>query len=220
MGAKTWMLVYSDGDARDALRVGPRLDRDATRRLAAALFPDDELEPAGEGDLCFTSPPRDELLIGSFPGVSVVAAKEFAIDRPSRLEPRFLTAATGRNVTLLVMHSVVDWFAYARWSNGELLRSLSVSPDGIREDLGPRMPFEEPYWSGKHPVEDDGESEGYPLPFHPLELGDAALCELFGYQLEGSGDGDVLEPESIALARYRRSRPSWWAFWRRAPRRS
>ena len=27
------------------------------------------------------------------------------------------------------MHSVVDWFAYARWVNGTLVRSLSLSPD-------------------------------------------------------------------------------------------
>ena len=49
------------------------------------------------------------------------------------------------------MHSVVDWLAFAKWKNGELVRSLSLSPDsGILEDIGLRLPFEEPFWSSKH----------------------------------------------------------------------
>jgi hypothetical protein len=216
MGAKTWMLVYADVDARASLAAKPALDREATRRLADALFPGERLEPAGEGDLSHTCPPDDELHIGCFQGVSIVAAREFGGDRPSKLAPRFLIAAAGGSVTLHAMHSVVDWFAYARWANGELLRSLSVSPDsGVIEDVGPRSSFEEPYWSGEHPVEGDDEAEAYPLPFHPLELGEAALAELFGYQLEGPVDVALLEPESIPLLRYRRSRPSRWRFWRR-----
>jgi hypothetical protein len=113
------------------------------------------------------------------------------------------------------MHSVVDWFAYAKWVNGTLVRSLSLSPDsGILEDIGERMPFEEPYWSGDHPaVDSEEEKDSYPFPFHPLELGEAALCELYGYQLEGFVDASPLDPESIALLRYKRSRP-WWRLWR------
>jgi hypothetical protein len=51
------------------------------------------------------------------------------------------------------MHSVVDWFAFAVWQDGRLKRSLSLSPDsGVLEDIGAKLPFEEPYWSGKHPA--------------------------------------------------------------------
>ncbi len=216
MGAKTWMLVYADANAREALRAKPQLDREATQRLAGALFPGEKLTPAGDGDLSYTCPPDNELHIGCFPGVSVVAAKEFGIDYPSRLAPRFLATGGGGIITLHAMHSVVDWFAYAQWSNGKLLRSLSLSPDsGILEDIGQRLPFEEPYWSGKHPaVDGDEEDEAYPFPFHPLDLGEAALRELFGYVLEGPVDASLLEPESIHLVRYKRSRPSWWKFWR------
>jgi hypothetical protein len=118
---------------------------------------------------------------------SVIAAKEFGGDYPSRLPPRF----------------------------GTLIRSLSLSPgSGILEDVGARLHFEEPYWSGRHPVSDDeDEQKAYPLPFHPLELGEAAIEELFGYQLEGLIDRTVLEPETIPLVRYKRSR-SRWKFWR------
>ncbi len=161
----------------------------------------------------YTCPPNKEICIGCFQGVSVVAAKEFGIDYPSKMPARFIEAGGRGTVTLHAMHSVVDWFAYAVWVNGELIRSLSVSPDsGVLEDIGQRLPFEEPYWSGQQPAVDDSEEDGYPLPFHPLELGEAALAALFGYQLEGAVDASLLDPESVPLARYKRSR-SFWKFW-------
>ena len=36
MGAKTWMLVYAEGDPSAALSVKPALDRDATRWIILA----------------------------------------------------------------------------------------------------------------------------------------------------------------------------------------
>ena len=213
MGAKTWMLVLADADARTALAANPKLDREATQRLASALFPDDRLELLGEGDLSCTCPPNSELYIGCFPGVSVIAAKEFGIDRPSQLPQRFIAAAGSGTATLHAMHSVVDWFAYAAWQDGKLLRSLSLAPDnGIIEDIGARLPFEEPYWSGAHPAV-EGDEEAYPFPFHPLELGEAALYDRFGYQLEGYVDAEMIEPEAIPLLRFKRKRAHWWKFW-------
>jgi hypothetical protein len=38
----------------------------------------------------------------------------------------------------------------------------------------------------------------YPFPFHPLELGEAALREFFGYRLEGIVDPGPIEPETRA----------------------
>ncbi|HLW86714.1 MAG TPA: hypothetical protein VKR60_15965 [Candidatus Sulfotelmatobacter sp.] len=210
MGAKTWMLVYADAKVGEALRSNPQLDRAATLRLATSLFPKDKLEPLGEGDLSYTCPPNNELHIGCFPDVAILAAKEFGIDYPSKLAERFISAGGSGAVYLHAMHSVVDWFAFAKWMNGKLVRSLSLSPDnGILEDLGQRLPFEELFWSGNNPVtNDDGEDE-YPLPFHPLELGEAALREFFGYQLEGFTDSALLQPESIPLLKYKRGRYRW-----------
>lgn len=214
MGAKTWMLVLADTNARDALAAKPSLDREATQKLADALFPSEKLEPIGDGDLSCTCPPDDEVHIGCFPGVSVVAAKEFGIDYPSRLNQRFVAAGGNGTVTLHAMHSVVDWFAYAVWANKKLVRSLSLSPDsGIMEDIGQRLSFEEPYWSGEHPAVDSEEEDAYPFPFHPLDLGEETLKSQFGYQLEGYIDASLLEPESIPLVRYQRSRSPWWKFW-------
>ncbi len=217
MGAKTWMLVYADRNARELLAACPKLDRDATFRLAAQLFPEDRLVPLDDVDLSYTSPPDDEIHIGCFPGLSVVAAKEFAIDCPSKLRPNFLAGTGAQFVYLHAMHSVVDWFAFAVWRAGKLERSLSLSPDdGVLEDIGQRMFFEHPYWSGQHPAidpedEDEGDSP-YPFPFHPLELGDAALREFFGYQLEGYVDPSLLEPEVVPLARFKR-KSSKFKFW-------
>jgi hypothetical protein len=216
MGAKTWMIVYAEASAREALKQRPQLDRKATLKLATTLFPRERLVPRDDGNLSYTCPPDDEICVGCFPGVSVVAAKEFGIDYPSKLPRRFLEAGGSGAITLHAMHSVVDWFAYAQWNGGTLSRSLSLSPDsGVMEDIGQRVSFEEPYWSDQHPVvKDDDEEEAYPLPFHPLELGEAALAALFGYALEGVADADVplLEPETIPLARYERLR-SRWRFW-------
>jgi len=213
VGAKTWMLVCAERRVGEVLSSGAALDRQATLQLATKLFPKEKLDPMGDGNLCYTCPPDNEIHLGCFAGVSIVAAKEFAIDYPSKLPERFVSYGSGATIYLHAMHSVVDWFAFACWDRGKLVRSLSVSPEsGVLEDLGQRLPFEEPYWSGRHPVGDDEEEEEYPLPFHPLELGEAALNEFFGYQLEGSLDAVVRRPESIPLVKYARSR-SWWKVW-------
>jgi hypothetical protein len=217
MGAKTWMLVYSDGDAAEKLKAVSSLDREATNKLVEKLFPNEKLEPIEEGDLSYTNPPDEIVYAGCFGDVSVVAAKEFAGDYPSKLDTRFINASTAKNVYLHAMHSVVDWFAFAKWQDGELRRALSLSPDcGILENVGSKLEFELDYWEGKYPAIDpeDDDEEGYPFVFHPLELGEAALKSFFGYQLEGCIDDTLIEPEEITLLGYRRSNITpWWKFW-------
>lgn len=211
MGAKTWMLVYATEGASKALAATPSLDRAATEKLAAALFPQQKLEPLPDSDLAYTNPPDDEVFVGCFPGVAVVAASEFAIDKPSQLPVRFLDVEPYRLVYLHAMHSSVDWLAFATWQDGHLNRSLSLSPDsGVIEDIGSKLPFELPYWNGDHPVDDPeeelDEEDRYPFAFHPLELGEEALKEFFGYQLEGFVDPQLLRPETVPLMRFRRSK--------------
>jgi hypothetical protein len=211
MGAKSWMLVYAADDARRALAASRELDRAATRKFAGLLFPGQALEDVGDAALSCTCPPAHEIHVGCFPGVSIVAAKEFGIDRPSRLPAHLVKAGRAGTLHLHAMCSVVDWFAYALWVEGKLQRSLSLSPDtGILEDIGPRMLFELPYWSGDHAVLDESnEQRGYPLPFHPLDLGDAAARELFGFRLDGLRDRASPDPRTVPLVHYRRSRSRW-----------
>jgi hypothetical protein len=219
MGAKTCILAYSDGDARDHLKAAPILDRSASGQLAADLFPNEQLEPLEDGDLFFVYPPNNEICVGCFPGISMIAAHEFGIDYPSSLPLRFLQFAGSRSAILHSMHSVVDWFAFAIWRSGKLERSLSLSPEsGILENIGEPLPFELPFWSGAHPainptdIADD--DEPYPFPFHPLELGEAALAEMFGFQIEGFGNVETFDLESVPLARFKRKRQSKFKFWK------
>ncbi len=146
MGAKTWMLIHSDGDLRDALRSGSALDPNATLALVSKLFPKQQFKYVGQGDLSYTNPPRTEVHAGCFPGFSVIAAMDYAVDYPSRLPTNLLEHARQGVAYLHAMHSVVDWFAFAIWKEGKLHRSLSLSPDsGVMEDIGDtclsRSPF-------------------------------------------------------------------------------
>jgi hypothetical protein len=206
MGAKTWMLAYVKDNASRSLRSNPMLDRNASAALASTLFPTEKLEPVDDGRLAYTNPPDDKLVVGCFPGIDIIAAKEFGIDYPSRLEKQFLQPGADRIVYLHAMHSAVDWFAFAIWDHGRLVRSLSLSSDsGIMEDIGERRSFEIPYWAGQHPaIDGDEEDADYPFPFHPLELGEAALKEFFGYNLEGEIDESQPDVESIPLLTFKR----------------
>lgn len=214
MGAKTWMLVYCNESVSEALRTNPELDRVATVEFVKKLFPSETLKPLSDVDLSYTCPPDDELIVGCFSGLNIIAAKEFAIDYPSKLSAQFLDPALGNTLYLHAMHSTVDWFAYAIWRDGKLQRSLSLSPDsGVLEDIGTKLTFEEPYWNGQRPAIDPEEDDSaYPFVFHPLELAESALLEFFGYQLEGVIDSSQIEPERIPLMRFKRSRP-WWKLW-------
>ncbi|GAA4091729.1 DUF6928 family protein [Nocardioides kongjuensis] len=91
-----------------------------------------------------------------------------------------------------------------------LFPAHEVTPVGaneeVLEDVGDHLAFEEPYWAGELPATEDEEDEEYSFPFHPLELGEAALDHLFGFVLEGHGGppGDTsVDPFEIPLAAYR-----------------
>ena len=216
MGAKTWMMVYSDGNVASSLKQNSELDRGKTVEFVKKLFPQENLESIEDGDLSYTSPPDDIIYAGYFSGVFIVAAKEFAIDLPSQLSASFINKTYGNTIQLHAMHSVVDWLAFAVWKNGKLERSLSLSPDsGILEDIGEKLSFEIPYWSGEYPAidpEDEEEGDEYPFKFHPLDLGEASLRDFFGYVLEGVVDSSLIEPEEIPLLSFKRTKP-WWKIW-------
>jgi len=216
MGAKTWMLVSSTGNVPKALAKLPAADRGAAIAYAQSLFPNETFSQLEDGDLYYTNPPEDQLFVGSYADVQIVAAREFGIDYPSRLPKKFIPK-TGI-ATLHAMHSVVDWFGFAHWRDGELLRSLSLSPDsGVMEDIGEKLAFEKPYWDGEFPAVDDEEEDDYPFPFHPLELGEAALQNFFGYQIEGYANQNLINPEDFPLVQLKRTENAndkpWWRVW-------
>jgi len=222
MGAKTWMIAYCDGDPAAILRGKPALDREAGAAALAQLFPEDRFIEGPDGNLGHTNPADDRAYVAVFPGLTIVADGQLGIDYPSMLDQRFIDFAQGRGIYLHCMHSVVDWFAFAIWKNGQLVRAMSVSPDsGIMEDIGDKLAWEAPFWAGERPAVDPADmeegEEPYPLPFHPLEMAEVALKNMYGYVLEGELEPGLVEPEDIPLMRFTRDKAprkaAWWKFW-------
>ena len=207
MGAKDWMLFYAEGEIRRVLQAAPSLDSGAAQDLVGRLYPAHQIDRDGDGTLLEQASPSDEYVYaGCFPGLNVVCTADAALDRPSQLRQRFLDEGAGQAVYLHAMHSAVDWFAYAIWSSdGTLRRSLSLSPDsGIIENLGAPLDFERPFWAGLHPVRSKvSAGEPYALPFHPLELGEETLRNLFGFSYEGRYFDNDPDLENIILAGFR-----------------
>ncbi|WP_329575507.1 hypothetical protein OG500_01395 [Kitasatospora sp. NBC_01250] len=205
MGARTGLLVYSDGAAPDLLkRVGaPDLER--TTAMMRCLYPGWGIEATSGSTLADGAhPPDGRVYAGSWPGVDLVCDGRVMVDLPSRLPDELVAASAGRRMVLHAMHSVVDWLAFGVWEDGRLIRSLSLSPDsGIAEDIGDPLAFEQPYWAGDRAagaIAWPGEDERpYPLPFHPLDMGEDALRALCGFVLEGRPEPRDVEADAVDL---------------------
>ncbi|MFB7331260.1 hypothetical protein ACFC00_06400 [Streptomyces adustus] len=209
MGAKTGFLVYADGDVPGLLREVGTADLERTADMMRRLYPDWEIE-ASEGSNLWSGvyPPEGTAYAASWPGVEVIGDQRVMIDAPSQLPEHLVAASAGRRLVLHAMHSVVDWLAFAVWEEGRLVRSLSLSPDsGIIENIGEPLPFELPYWAGDRPADvipwPDEDEEPYPLPFHPLELGEEALRALCGFVREGRPAPNDIDADNIRLHGFR-----------------
>ncbi|TYB53203.1 hypothetical protein FXF51_49905 [Nonomuraea sp. PA05] len=204
MGAKTGVIAYSPSGSPlpHLLRTPRKPGEAATTALIERSFPGWHVTPAEPGTLLDDiRPPANLAYATSFPGVELICCDHFMIDHPSQLPAHLVEAGKGRRLVLHAMHSVVDWLAFAVWEDGLLVRSLSLSPgNGIIENLGEPYPFEQPYWNGEHPVlPDEEDEEPYPLPFHPLELGEDALREMLGFTVEGSIEPGDVDAEAVEL---------------------
>jgi hypothetical protein len=203
------MLAFCERDPRAVLRDDPALDHAAARTAAESLYPGRTLTALPDGTLGDHSNPDDGLTyVGAFSGLTLVCTGDAALDNPTQLPRSIFQAVPASKLYLHAMHSVVDWFAYAVWIDGQLSRSLSLAPDsGIMENVGAPWPFEEPFWAGHHPAVDpedtDPEDEPYPLPFHPLDLAETALQELLGFTFEGLPRPDDADPFEIPLAGFK-----------------
>jgi hypothetical protein len=205
---RTALLAFADGDLRAALRgvtTAPQADAEA---LVRRVHPDHEVVATGSRDLWESVYPPDEVTFAiSLPGADLLCDGRLAFDRPSELPKRLVELAAGRRIIMHAMHSVVDWFAFAIWEKGEIVRSLSLSPDsGIIENIGAPLSFERSYWAGEFPVEPVSgwpDQKAYPLPFHPLDLGEEALRALFGFVLEGRMSPDDIDAEAVQVHGFR-----------------
>jgi hypothetical protein len=133
--------------------------------------------------------------VGTFEDGLLIATRDAALFNPTKLSARYLRAAGARAVVLITQQTVYDMFAYARWAQGELVRSISVNPTGrVWESIGQPEAFETPFWEGNHPV-----SANYPLPFHPLDMSDTALRSLLRLRVEGTPDPGLADPSQTRL---------------------
>ncbi|MEU7824269.1 hypothetical protein [Catellatospora sp. NPDC049133] len=211
MGAKTALLAFADGDLRAALRGAATTRRAEAQEAVRRVHPGYRVEFDAETTLDDTNPSDDVTNVAVLPGAEIFCDRRFVLDRPSELPEHLLALGAGRRIVMHGMHSVVDWLCFAVWEDGRLIRSLSLSPDsGIMENIGEPYAFELSYWAGEHPVEPwlDEDDEPYPLPFHPLELGEEALRALFGFVLEGYPEPDDLEAESVPMCGFRVTDPT------------
>ncbi|MEV0036215.1 hypothetical protein [Streptomyces sp. NPDC050804] len=205
MGAKTGLLVYADGDVPDLLRQVEAADLERTFAMMRRLYPAWEIAEAAGSDLWEgVYPPDGTVYAASWPGVEIVCDRRVMTDTPSRLPRHLVEASAGRRLVLHAMHSVVDSLAFAVWEDGRLRRSLSLSPDGgITENIGEPFSFELSYWAGDRPADiipwPDEDEEPYPLPFHPLDLGEEALRALCGFVQEGRPEPDDVDADGIDL---------------------
>ncbi|MER7333665.1 MULTISPECIES: DUF6928 family protein [unclassified Micromonospora] len=213
MGAKTALLAFADGDIRPALLGATRSNRAETEALVRQVHPGYVVEPADDGTLFEDIYPPDDVTYATVvAGVELYCDRRLMLDRPSELPEHLRQAGAGRRIIMHGMHSVVDWLGFAVWEDGVLIRSLSLSPDGgIQENIGTPYDFELPYWAGEHPVKPapGWPNQGpYPLPFHPLELGEEALRALFGFVIEGRPKSDDIDTEAVHLHGFRVTDPS------------
>ncbi|WP_233196954.1 MULTISPECIES: hypothetical protein [Micromonospora] len=211
MGAKTALLAFADSDLRPTLLGATPSAPAEAEALVRKVFPGYDVTLVGDSTLDTTYPPDDITCATVLPGAEILCDRRLVLDRPSELPAHLLQAGAGRRIIMHGMHSVVDWCCFAVWENGKLVRSLSLSPDGgIEENIGEPFDFERPYWDGGHPVEPvPGWSEDpYPLPFHPLDLGEEALRVLFGFVLEGRPEPDDILAETVHTHEFRVADPS------------
>lgn len=202
VGFKIAVIAYTEATSRLDLR-RPVLDRELTDSIVGKLFPRTAYAEHGEVSLIEGGfPERGELNVGAFEGGALIATRDAYLFNPSKLNHRYLKAATADTVVLLTQRPFYDMFAYARWVHGSMIRSISVNPVGrVREDVGTPEPFELPFWNGDHPADGD-----YPLPFHPLDMSDAALRSVLGLWYEDPPDLGLKPPEDVPLRAYRRDR--------------
>ncbi len=62
----------------------------------------------------------------------------------------------------------------------------------VWESIGSPEPFELPFWNGEYKPPEPG----YPLPFHPLEMADAALRSVLGAHFEGAPGLGLVDPST------------------------
>ncbi|MET0425557.1 MAG: hypothetical protein ABW046_16940 [Actinoplanes sp.] len=197
-------MAFTDGDLRPALLGAVPSTAAEAEALVRTIHPGHEVTPSEGGFLTRLSYPPDNVTYATvLAGAEILCDNRLVLNRPSELPAHLVKLGADRRILMHGMHSGVDWHCFAVWENGTLIRSLSLSPGGgIAENIGEPFAFERSFWAGDHPVDPDPgdeDEELYPLPFHPLDLGEEALRALFGFVLESYPNPDDINADSVRL---------------------
>lgn len=210
MGAKTGLLMYADGDIPGLLRHAEAPDPDRTSALVRRSYPDAAIE-RWQGSTLYNGvyPPPGRAYAGSWPGLDVLADRRLMIDSPSQLPEHLVAAGAGR-LPRTARHAQRGRLARLRRVGGRPPAPLPEPVPRQRRDREHRHPAplrtallglaDRPAdvipWPGE-------EQDPYPLPFHPLELGEVALRSLCGFIQEGYPEPDDVDAEAISLLGFR-----------------
>lgn len=201
MGSKSAVVVFAEAEPRRAFRDAGLTDHDKSKRLAEITLGATAQETGLLTLDLAVWPDSGIVCAASLPECEVVCSRELARYRPSELTEWILRLANGRGAYAVFMHSAEDWAAFAVWSDGALVRSLSMnSSSGVMEDMGEHLPFEFPFWEGERSVRNE---PNYALPFHPIDFGNEALREFFGFVLEGREDELCFDLEEFEVPAFR-----------------
>lgn len=198
-GVNASTLWYVDAADPAAAVRDTELGLDAARALALRLHPGLEATHLGAETLAESENLADgEIVVGCYPGLSVVRTGESLPPVPSSLVAHWIHP-TGYRHTYLCSSSPVtragSWGAFAHWDGDKLARSFSATPVHIIENLGLPEVWERPYWAGEYPVQPsfDVLPDPQTLPFNPGEFAEAAPRAWLGADID---------PASIFVSRF------------------
>jgi len=194
MGMKALLVAVSGGLPRQDLATHPLGSVDASRRAAEAVLPGLVGDQLPDGELAEYCYPYDGIYAGTFGGTALVTSQHDEL-------LSWVPPGGGRNAYRVYMQSVVSSASLSYWGADGTFRDFGGSlEDGPFTNIGQPLPFEVPFWAGQ--FRDPNIAAEYPgghMPFHPMDLGEEALREFFGFVGEGTPRADDLDAFEIGL---------------------
>jgi len=195
MGMKALLVAVSDGLPRQDLASQPIGPVEASRQAAESVLPGLVGDQLPDGELAEYCYPYSGVYAGTFGRTWLVACQHDAL-------LSWVPADRSRNGFRVFMQSVVSAAGFNYWGADNTFREFGGSlEDGLYTSNGQPLRFEIPFWAGDfhYPGVDDEHRGTAPMPFHPMDLGEEALREFFGFVGEGMPRADDLDAFEIPL---------------------
>jgi hypothetical protein len=175
-------------------------------------------------------PEEKTFIIGAYDQAVFLADRDLIFncfeDRKQELFQRALSLYPSGKLLMVVLHSVVNYFGYAYYENGELLREFSGGADqGVISDVGELQPEERPAFENSEIKDGErvfydqvhGRIEEFSVDCYGEELTFQMMSKFFGHPfdrvLDGENDHNDLEAE-VFYKTLKKSKP-WWKYVRK-----